>query len=88
MRRDVSAVARVQWLAEVAVALERAQKLVWQLGQAEDPHTEAMELYGRLEAARQDVQALRKDRAAAKPVQYPPDWIDLSPWSKNPRSGA
>jgi hypothetical protein len=39
-------------MAELAAAIEGAQRVAWQLGSAEHASFEARELYGRLEAAR------------------------------------
>lgn len=70
---------RVRWLAELADAIENAQRLAWQLGTATRPSAEARQLYGRLEAARIEVESMRGigvQAAAAEPA-----WLDALGWS-------
>jgi hypothetical protein len=59
---DVTAAERARWLAELAEALDQAQRLVWNLGDAAAPSPEVMELYGRLDAVRAEVQIMRFKR--------------------------
>ncbi|MFL6752191.1 MAG: hypothetical protein ACJ8FL_03055 [Sphingomicrobium sp.] len=73
----MTATERARWLAELAAALEQAQQLAWSLGLDEDSSPEAMELYGRLEAARAEVQALRLGRFRVAPDNSAPDWTEL-----------
>lgn len=54
-----SAATRARWLAELANAIESAQRLAWQLGTAERPSAEARQLYSRLEAARIEVEMMQ-----------------------------
>lgn len=58
-RTERSAAARARWLAELANAIESAQRLAWQLGTAERPSAEARQLYSRLEAARMEVEMMQ-----------------------------
>lgn len=74
---EVSASERARWLAELADALEQAQHVAWDLGIREDSSLEAMELYGRLEAARAEVQSLRLGRFHAGPENKGPEWTEL-----------
>ena len=50
---------RARWMAELAEAIEGAQRVAWQLGTATHGSFEARELYARLEAARLELEALR-----------------------------
>ena len=54
------AAVRARWMAELAAAIEGAQRVAWQLGSAQHASLEARELYGRLEAARVELEALRR----------------------------
>jgi hypothetical protein len=47
-------------MAELAVAIEGAQRVAWQLGNAQHASLEARDLYGRLEAARVELDSLRR----------------------------
>ena len=54
-----TAMLRAQWLAQLGDAIESAQRLAWQLGTHDGTSREARKLYGRLEAARLELDALR-----------------------------
>ena len=51
------------------------QRVAWRLGITEGNNAEAMELYGRLEAARLEVEALRRGVWTRKPVELHPQWM-------------
>ena len=53
------AAVRARWMAELAAAIEGAQRVAWQLGSAAKASLEARELYSRLEMARLELEALR-----------------------------
>ncbi len=78
---EVSPAERARWLAELAKAIDEAQKLAWRLGVKEGDSTEAKELYERLEAARIEVDALRRGGFHAARSQKFPEWLDLLPWN-------
>ena len=59
MERTAAAL-RARWLAELADAIESAQSLAWQLGTQERTSAEARELFGRLEAARLELESIRR----------------------------
>lgn len=80
---EISAVERSSWLAELAEALEQAQKLAWHLGVNHDRGADVMALYGQLEAARLEVQALRLKRGNRVRNNVDPEWPELLPWEKN-----
>ena len=54
-----AAAVRARWMAELATAIEGAQRVAWQLGSAKGGSAEARELYGQLEAARIELEQLR-----------------------------
>ena len=77
-----SASERAHWLAELAQALEQAQRLAWRLDAEAGP--EAMELYSRLEAARMEVRSLQLGRLKVAPDDHDPKWASFLPWSRAP----
>jgi hypothetical protein len=77
---EVTAVDRARWLVELADALEQAQRLTWRMGLSGGGNADAMELYGRLEAARVEAQSLQLGGFKAASSQYSPAWIELLPW--------
>ena len=77
---EQSAAERSRWLAELAEALEQAQKLTWRLGAAGGRKAAAMKLYGQLEAVRVEVQSLRLRRTAIPAAKIDRKWTDLIPW--------
>ena len=72
---------RARWLAELAEALEQAQRLAWLVGQ--ESGGEAMELYGRLESVRLEVQSLQLGRLKASGDEASADWTRGFPWRSN-----
>ena len=72
---DVATMRRARWLAELADSIDQAQRLAWRLGVVEGSNTEAKELYGRLEAARVEVESLRRGAWTREPVELPPQWM-------------
>lgn len=72
-----SATEHAQWLAELAEAIDEAQKLLWRLGVSEGSSPRANELYARLEAARAEVDALRRSGSKELTAEAHPDWLDL-----------
>ena len=57
---DPGSAERARWLAELAEAIEDAKRVAWRLGFGEGNDSEARELYAQLEAARAEVEALRR----------------------------
>jgi hypothetical protein len=55
----LAATERARWLFELAHAIDEAQWVASELGAGTGHNPEALELYGRLEAARAEVEALR-----------------------------
>ena len=71
---------RAQWLAELADAVEQAQRLAWTLGVSEGTSHEARELYGRLEAVRIEMESLRQGQWEKIQRDIDPKWLDPSAW--------
>jgi len=65
---------RAEWCAQLAEAIEGAQRLAWQLGTEQATSIEARELYGRLEAARIELDSLR-GLHANRHCGIEPDWL-------------
>jgi hypothetical protein len=74
---QASSADRARWLAELAEAIDQAQRVAWALGIAEGDDTEARELYGRLESARAEVESLRHGRWSPRPTEFDREWTKL-----------
>lgn len=76
---------RAEWLAQLAQAIEGAQRLAWQLGTREATSAEARDLYSRLEAAKmelQSIQGLARTRLYEQLVDL--DWLEKLGWTSQP----
>jgi hypothetical protein len=70
---------REQWFARLAEAIEGAQRLAWQLGTKDATSAEARELYGKLEAAKIELDSLRG--IVREPVfDLEPNWLKKLGW--------
>jgi len=78
-RNGSAAAPRAQWLAELADAIESAQRLAWQLGTGERRSAEARELYEQLEAARIEVETMRGVSVHTPMADLP--WLEGLGWS-------
>ena len=58
-REDRAGAVRARWMAELAAAIDDAQRVAWRLAAQPRSSQEARELYGRLEAARVELAELR-----------------------------
>jgi len=75
-----AAAERARRLAELAQAIDRAQRLARSLAASEATGAEALELHGRLETARVEVEALRRGHWV--PVGHiDPFWTSLLSWN-------
>ena len=63
---------RARWLAELAQALDDAQRLFGKLDVRTIPRADAFELYMRIEAARLEVQSLRLSRSLRERAEMSP----------------
>lgn len=78
-RQDGTAAAeRARWLAQLAQAVEQAQRLACSLGVSKVSTAEVEDLYRRLEAVRIEVEALRR---GSPQREIDPFWSGLLPWS-------
>lgn len=67
-----AAVMRAQWMAQLAAAIDGAQRVAWQLAASQHTSIEARELYSQLENARLELEALRGVTAQLRQ--------ELEPW--------
>jgi hypothetical protein len=77
---EATATQRAQWLAELAIAVEQAQRIAWRLGVSEGDDAEAKSLYARLEAARSEIDSLRRGPWVGDRGELEPFWMQLLPW--------
>ena len=77
---EAEAADRARWLAELAVAIDEAQRLAWQLGDGV-AGGETRELYGRLELLRVELDSLRRSGWATCREEIEPPWINLARWN-------
>ena len=67
----------MRWLAELALAIDDAQRLVWQISAAGGNQARASALYGQLETAREEVECLQRGLVRKARLQLGPDWSEL-----------
>ena len=79
---QANASGRARWLAELADALEQAQRLAWALGISDGSSTEAKQLYGRLEWVRVEVELMRRGRSGASRPAIDHSGIGPAPWGQ------
>src|SRR5438045_9179801 len=77
---DVVATERARWLAELAQVLEQAQEVMSRLSVGDGRRGEALDVSARLEAARAEVQSLRRARLSEPPENLDPEWRKQLPW--------
>ena len=68
---------RVQWLGELARAVDEAQQIVWGLCQLRGDNPHFNEIYGRLEAARDEIERLQRHAGRSARVELHRDWSEL-----------
>ena len=79
---QTSATERARWLAELASALDEAQKVAWRLGVSEGDSAEAKDLYGRIETTRAEVDRLRLNGFRRIREESAPDWTGIALWDR------
>jgi hypothetical protein len=84
---EMPAADRARWLAELADALDQAQRILFELELPGSSAADALELCTRIEAARFEVQSLRLSRSTAARRKAGPDWTNLLPWPSDRASG-
>ena len=83
MHRPLSkseAARRASWLADLLTAIDDAQRVAWRLS-TESTDPDALELYGRLELARAEVESLRRSGWADRRQKLPSEWTGFLPES-------
>jgi hypothetical protein len=70
-RHSVTALTRLLWLEQLAQTIDEAQQLAWRVGVEEGSCPQAMDLYVQLEAARGEVDSLRR-AFRLLPVRFEP----------------
>ena len=68
---------KARWLAELADAIDDAQQIVWRISASGGNRARASTLYGQLEAAREEVERLRRGAARAVRLEGDAKWSDL-----------
>lgn len=81
-RERTAATERSRWLAELAQAVDQAQRLARTLGHSESNCAQAKELYGRLESVRIEVEALRRGTWVTRSIEIDPLRTNLFPWNR------
>lgn len=77
-----AAAERARWLAELAFAVDRAQRLARTLSASQSDPAEAIELGKRLEAIRTEVEELRRGSRILLRREIDPRWTGLVPWNR------
>ena len=67
----------MRWLGELARAIDEAQQLVWRLAVLRGDNPRASEIYGRLEAARDEVERLQRSANRQAKLVLHQDWSNL-----------
>lgn len=70
---------RAEWFVRLSDAIEGAQRVAWQLRTTESVSKEARDLYGRLEEARIELDALRG--IVSRNQRTDPEWLDRLGWN-------
>lgn len=79
---EQTAALRAQWFAQLADAIDGAQRLAWQLGDRGSTSVEVRELYGRLEQVRAELDRLR-GAGRVREIEIQPDWLDRLGWGRS-----
>ena len=68
---------RARWLAELARAVDEAQQLVWRLAALRGDNVRSSEIYGQLEAARDEIERLQRSAKLRARVNLQQSWSEL-----------
>lgn len=77
-----AAAERSRWLAELAEAIDQAQRLARSLNSPGSSGAQARELFHRLESVRIEVDALRRGTWVTRSTETDPLWTNLFPWNR------
>ncbi len=80
---------RARWLAELADAIDQAQRLLWALAGSDQASAETRALYGQLEAVRGEIDSLRRGAGAQEDEQLGDigDWLGSLAWDTDEKRG-
>ena len=80
---------RARWLAELADAIDQAQRLLWTLAGSDQTSAETRALYGQLEAVRSEIECLRRGASAQDDEQLDDidSWLRSLQWDKDEKRG-
>jgi hypothetical protein len=78
----VTAARHAQWLAELAEALEDAQRLLWRLGPSTASDVDILDLLARVEVMRAQVRGLRLGRTPVLFDEFDPNWMSSLLWDR------
>ena len=68
---------KARWLGELARAIDEAQQIVWRLSVLRGDNPHASEIYGRLEAARDEVERLQRSASRQAKQELERHWTDI-----------
>jgi len=68
---------KIRWLAELARAIDEAQQIVWRLAVLRGDNPRTSEVYGRLEAARDEVERLQRTAGRQAKLELHQDWSKM-----------
>jgi hypothetical protein len=77
-----AAAERSRWLAELAEAVDQAQRLARALSTAGSDGAQAKELFHRLESVRVEVDSLRRGAWVKRSTEIDPFLTNLFPWNR------
>ena len=83
---EATATERARWLADLAIAIDQAQRLTWRLGVSEGDNADAKELYARLESLSGEVQSFRRGVWTGEHQELDPFWMQLLPWRSSEKA--
>ena len=68
---------KMRWLGELARAIDEAQQIVWRVAIIRGDSPRTSEIYGRLEAARDEVERLQRSASRHAKIELHQDWSEL-----------
>ena len=78
---DRTAAKRAKLLAELAIFLKEAQDLLLTLEVSDDSRALSIEVHIRIQAARLEVESLRRSRSLIMRRELDPEWTEQSLWT-------